>query len=67
MPTIRTPSGPVTVEPGPFVDRIREAAVQVGLKEFRVFSGDNELIPEDTPAELVEGMDVTLFPYNLVA
>jgi len=67
MPTIRSPSGPITVEPGPFVERIREAAVQVGLKEFKVFSGSNAIVPEDTPAELTETMDITLFPYNLVA
>jgi len=67
MVTIRTPAGAISVAPGPFTERVRDAAQQAGMKEFRVFSGNNEVIPDDTPAELVEGMDITLFPYNVVA
>lgn len=68
MPVIvRTPRGPIVVEAGPFVERVKEAAQQAGLSKFRVFVGMVEVSPDNPPATLEEGTDITLFPYDVGA
>lgn len=64
---VKTPRGPIPVEPGPFVERVKEAAKAAGLSKFRVFIGTLEVFEDSAPATLEEGMDIILFPYDIGA
>lgn len=62
---VMTPRGVVETEPGPFQDKIRDVARGAGLTKFRVFVGGVEVAsPAQAPANLEEGQEVVLFPYD---